>query len=369
MSQWICGLSLLLSLAACDRRELTYVYHPYCDMKIRMDWSDLGELPSGMSLYAYPEDGSAPHLLLTNEVNEAELSLRSGRYHLVAFNQSVDEFGSLFFQGMDKFGTAEADVQEKTFSWLTSKSSTNHTVCDPEPFASTYMELDVTDDMVEHSQTIYALKLEGANLRSDSSFTYLMKPIRHNWTGNIEVYIQGIQNIKSVRGYLTGLAEGSLLSTHTNTANMVTHVMEDWTIKRDSSNYTTGRVTTEFQTFGLPGAKGITKARDAKANRLYLSFLLVDNKTIVNYIFDVGDRIEELEEHLVLNLRIGVKVNPDDPDKPGPDDPDKPDDPDEPSNPDKPIVVPDVKPEGGSSSGFDVTVDDWGEEEFIDIDL
>ena len=34
-----------------------------------------------------------------------------------------------------------------------------------------------------------------------------------------------------------------------------------------------------------------------------------------------------------------------------------------------PTPLPDVKPEGGSSGGFDATVDDWGEEEEIDVNM
>ena len=89
--------------------------------------------------------------------------------------------------------------------------------------------------------------------------------------------------------------------------------------------------------FGLPDNHKATP----QENTLNLSLLLVDNKTILDYTFHVGDQfVEDQEEHLTLHLEIDLG---------------------------KPL--PDVKPEGGQGGGFDATVDDWGEEIEHDVEL
>ena len=65
------------------------------------------------------------------------------------------------------------------------------------------------------------------------------------------------------------------------------------------------------------------------------------NKTIVDFPFEVGHEFEKDKDgKLVLYLEL-----------------------------DLPDPLPDVKPEGGSSSGFDATVEDWGDEIEHEIEM
>ena len=76
-------------------------------------------------------------------------------------------------------------------------------------------------------------------------------------------------------------------------------------------------------------------------NIFNLSLLLVDNKTILDYKFEVGHDFEEDDTaHLTLHLEIDLG------------DP-----------------LPDVKPEGGEGGGFDASVSDWGEEIEHEVEL
>jgi hypothetical protein len=83
----------------------------------------------------------------------------------------------------------------------------------------------------------------------------------------------------------------------------------------------------------------------AEENNFILDVLLVDNKTILQFPFQVGDAfVKQTGTDETHELSINLEIYMDSP-------------------------LPDVKPEGGSGSGFDATVDDWGPEENVDINM
>ena len=80
-------------------------------------------------------------------------------------------------------------------------------------------------------------------------------------------------------------------------------------------------------------------------NYLNLSILLIDGATIIDFPFAIGDQFRyEMDAEANLELSLVLDITIDDP-------------------------LPDVQPEGGSSGGFDATVDDWGDEEEVDIPM
>ena len=96
-------------------------------------------------------------------------------------------------------------------------------------------------------------------------------------------------------------------------------------------------VNDKFYCFGLPD----DHAALSDENILHLELLLVDNETILKFDIPVGDLIVEVDpENLILCLELDLGY-----------------------------TLPDVKPEGGAEGGFDVTVEDWGEEEEYDVPL
>jgi len=71
-------------------------------------------------VYCYPRDNShPPYLYKTNDLSGVMVSLPVGTYDIMVFNQSVDEFGSLRFEGMDKYSTASAVLENKETKWCT----------------------------------------------------------------------------------------------------------------------------------------------------------------------------------------------------------------------------------------------------------
>jgi len=239
---------------------------------------------------------------------------------------------------MNHLGTASCILEEKIFSWLGRSSEVGRTVYEPEEIV-----VGRTDNF--HVRSMSERKVITKAEESIETDSVMVRSKRMVMTGNVAVRVKGLQNIKSVRSYLTGMAGGAYLATRSATDTVATHVLESWSIVRDETDVTTGYITTSFSCLGLP--EQYVEDPEKVNNKLQLQLLLVDEETVMNYSFLVGDRIEEIEEELTVNLAIGIGTEPGD----------------------TAIVVPDVKPKASTQTGFDVNLDDWEEGESVVVPI
>ena len=318
----LCGLLIIL-LTSC-------IYDDYsgCPQKsdrkmvrVNVDWHLFDkEVPTGMTVMVFPWSGGAPHTVLTNEITHADFSLEPGRYRILVFNQSTTEFGTLDFLGMDSYETARAVVQHTTSRWY-SRGDDELIGVEPEWLASDKLdEFDVSDDFSE-------VTLTPKNVLSQIQ---------------VSVKVPGIKNLRYVRGSLTGISEGFLLGQGKPLLSKVTYLLESWTKSVDENEATLGTLRASVKCFGLPE----TASPDAENNQLSLSALLIDNKTQVDHQFAVGDKFKKDENSSELGYTVSLHVDVQ-----------------------MPQPLPEVKPSEGSSGGFDVTIQDWGKPEDIDIEL
>ncbi len=89
-----CSLALLLlvlvaAVTSCHRRPLEDEFEEgeYAEILLQTDWKLLDEKPTGISAYFFPEDGSSPTQLMSNNIWENTVRLRRGRYKVLVFNQ------------------------------------------------------------------------------------------------------------------------------------------------------------------------------------------------------------------------------------------------------------------------------------------
>ena len=290
-------------------------------VRINVDWHLFDkEVPTGMTVMVFPWSGGAPQTVLTNEITHADFSLEPGKYRILVFNQSTTEFGTLDFLGMDSYETARAVVQHATSSWY-SRGDNELIGVEPEWLASDKLdEFDVSDDFSE-------VTLTPKNVLSQIQ---------------VSVKVPGIKNLRYVRGSLTGISEGFLLGQGKPLLSKVTYLLESWTKSVDENEATLGTLKASVKCFGLPE----TVSPDAENNQLSLSALLIDNKTQVDHQFAVGDKFKKDENSSELGYTVSLHVDVQ-----------------------MPQPLPEVKPSEGSSSGFDVTIQDWDKPEDIDIEL
>lgn len=135
--------------------------------------------------------------------------------------------------------------------------------------------------------------------------------------------VKGVNNIRSAVGLLDGVSEGVRLSTGLPTSGTVTQQFTMDDITYDEGSPFNGTLSGIFNAFGFDSEQSHT---------LTLKILLVDNKTVVEQTFNVFAR-NETDEDGTLTFYIEIVTD----------------------------RLPDVKPEGDPDSGFDATVDEWGD--------
>ena len=341
---------LLLFVVSCQHDELCY-HHPHdASLRIDVDWSKfVEEVPTGMSVIVYPQGEGAgqPVTQLTNTTTHAIFALPAGRYHTLVYNQSPSEYGSISFRGMDKFETAEVYANTTDSRWYVTRGDEGgRVVTEPEWFGTDYQEdMIVTPEMVEQTAQENLSQVVYSRGRVENSTPIgLLTPLNIVYTITVRVHIEGIYNLRSARASLSGLAEGFWLGKGKTTTNKVTQLLEEWKLTIDPADPTRGTIEAKITCFGLPdGHQGLPEE-----NELMLSLLLVDNKTKLDFPFFVGDNFEaHIEEdiHLTQSLALQVDIT-------------------------IPNRLPDVKPEGSTGGGgFEAKVEDWGEEQQIEIPM
>lgn len=107
---WVFYNFTFFMLVACSHRE--QVYSLETEIMISADWSRSGlnekEQDYGATTVFYPTDGSSPLMVLMGDRTYKTVYLKEGRYDVVLFNRSFDDFGNLGFRGEDAYRTLEA---------------------------------------------------------------------------------------------------------------------------------------------------------------------------------------------------------------------------------------------------------------------
>lgn len=325
-------IAVTAALTSCTHKELCLSHHHTARVRIRTDWSEFTvEKPTGMSVHVYGEDGEEMRRALSNNTAFVDMELVPGFYDVMVFNQSPSEFGTIRFEKLDSRKDAAAMGELTKSLWF--KADEEPVISEPEWFGTEIREgLEVSSVMMQASPQIR--KTRSSDF-PEANTLVTMVPRSIIYTISVTVKIRGIYNLKAARASLSGLAAGYKLGEGHQTEATATELMETWTMTREASDPTIGYVHTEITSFGLPWRHSGTK----EDNVLSLSLLLVDNKTKIDCTFQCGDSfVEDKENGMKLNIYKEA---------------------------DK--ALPDVKPEGGSSGGFDAKVDDWGDEEIIDI--
>ncbi len=352
-------LSAMLLLLSCERRELTYDYQPTVAIVVNTDWSDMSTTPSGMSVYCYPEDGSDPIVVITNNISYATVDLPMGVYKILVFNQIPSDFGTLSFDGLDSYETAAIYSVPSSSTSSISKTGAE-TVRDPEEVAAaTYLDLEVTEDAINESIYARTLSTKAEDLIYKNIYVTPKVVIK---TTRVKIRISGIYNFYSADAQLYGMATGYNFSQEKSHTDMVTHSLQSWTSTTYEEDYREGEISINFTCFGLPGQTASSVVADYAdwEGVIDVDILLVDQSTIISESIPLNDKItatstDDTKADVDTETTMDVSVDIDISTGYGLDDDDDA------------VELPDVEPVGGSSSGFDATVDDWGTSEDFDV--
>lgn len=301
----ICGALF----AACDRRELTYSNEP--EIIITADWSKAGlgehEAQYGATAVFYPAEGGAPATVLMGDRDRKTARLKKGRYHVVLFNRSFDDFGSIAFRGMEAHHTLEAYAKNAQSKGVDGgKVATD---C-PDGLAAACVE---------------NFEVNGRSCRLNFTPQKLTREI------TATIHIKGLNNIRTATCSLGGVSESVFLASGKPSERTMVQQFELGNPVYLPGSQTEGTLSATFSVFGFD---------ENFAHDMHFKALLVDGKTeFEETLENMKVNVEEDGEGLV-HITIEVACTE---------------------------TIPTVRPEG--SSGMDADVDGWEEEENKDIDI
>jgi hypothetical protein len=354
--QSLLPLLMLLMLTACNRRPIEVIVERDTHVRINVDWTThFGERPSGMTVRLYPADGSSPITNVTNDVDGIDVGLTAGTYYLLVFNQTEDEFGSMTFADMSSYTGATALSARATLHGNSTWDQGVSYYADPEAIGVAVDTITITDDMVEEGISFERYK-KGmtTNHYYEGTTTYTFDEVALPMTSrlNVTVHVKGIGNMRSVAGYITGMANGFTLYSGQRLNTTCVLPLDTWKGAYEDKEANTGVITTSTATFGLPYDKVVLANREPKDNRIVLYFTLVDGSTRT-YSYDVAryihyrhiDETLPLRDRYAMSLELDLVLQ-----APLIDEPD----------------LPDVKPDE-KGDGFDAEVAPWEDGGTIDV--
>ena len=339
--------------ASCERRPLEYISSLTVRVIVKCIWEvnayPEGERPTGITLYIF-KDGTFYNSVTTSNVDSCEVMLEKGHYAMYMISQSVDEYGTMEFEDMTNFTRARSVLEAGTADWAT-RGPDEIVVQDPEVLmAGVAQEFDVTEEMAVEYQKTYKTWTDKKNQNADAQeissleeqvkYLTVRVPITpYNVVSQfwVTIYVGNADMLQSMRASVTGMARTFDLTLDVTDIEQATQVIRYWSLDMDDQPQHIGHVDGIITTFGLPEDQTPSTMRDSTLN---VSALLVDNKTVADYVFNVGDKIQELEPNpgyrKLYRLIFGSMADP-------------------------AIVLPDVIPVE-SGGGFTANVTDWEDE-------
>ena len=368
----IAAAIVLMAAFACQRRPLETLEGATSRVIVKCIWEvsvyPEGIKPDGVSFYFF-RNGSYYSSLTTSSVDSCEVSLPVGRYKMYMISQSPEEYWRESFQNMTSFDEVSTSLTETTVRWVT-RSDDEAVVENPDKLicAGVSEEFEITQEMTEEYQYYYTTwkNIRARNGHSttkagdgtiDPEEAYYAERIQY-YTIRIPVYPKNIVSqlwvtiyagnvgaLQSMRASNSGMARTWELTREITASDRAIQLINSnqWTLTYDDRPLGIGHLDGIITTFGLPDGEQPSAARDSTLN---VSALLVDNATVANYSFNVGDKMQVFEPNPgyrnLYRLVFGSAEEPI-------------------------ITFPDVTPESGG--GFIGSVEDWEEEIEVEMRL
>lgn len=338
----LCGLTILpifvWMLSSCERRDLTY--YEVSEINLYVDWSQSGldseEGRYGATAVFYPTDGGEPSVFPMGERSAETIRLTEGVYNVILFNRSFNDFGNISFRGTDRYETLEAYARKmETRVDEITRQETRTIIGSPDELAVATMEgLTVTEDMLgNYSKTPYGRTSRNAGEEpADDLYTLRLTPKKLTREVVAVLHITGLNNIRSAKCRLDGVSESVFLASGRYSGHTVTQEFIPSNPEFTPGSPFDGTLTGTFEVFG---------SNLAGNHNLRLEALLVDGETTFTGNYDDAKVTEKDNGEGAITIHVEVTTD----------------------------KIPDVKPEDGSDSGFDVDVDGWGNDINTDIPI
>ena len=298
-----------LTAFACERRTL--VYHLEAEVEIRVDWStsglDKSEASYGATALFYPEEGGAPRVVLMGNRDYEKTRLPVGRYNVIVFNRSFDDFSATAFRGMESYQTFEAYFKPgRTRAGGSSPEKS-------EKLAATGIKgFEVTENGLAGPGS----KAGGLELT----------PQKRMEEVNIALHLEGLNNIRSASARIDRVYGSIRMADGQFPKETSSCDFDLQSPTYDAGSTTNGKMAGRICVFGIP---------KEEVHTIHIEALLADGKTVYrgeiqNVTLVEQGGTEDGEETMVVEASFPEKV-------------------------------PDVVPEGNTGSGIGANVNGWGD--------
>lgn len=342
---------------SCDRYDIELYYTGKANVRVNMDWQTrFGERPTGMTIMLAKDGDAITFTDITNDVDYYDLELEPGEYKMLVFNRTAGEFGSMGFTKLNSFTEAYAyaqKLQQTTSFWDVNVSYMR----EPEHIGCAVDTFTVLPEMTDGNFRFVDWREKAADERHTLELNELVEPMTTELF--IRVKIIGYKYMASVVGNISGMANGFLLTQAWRRSETSYHYLDNWS-KYASPEETTedisvGYITTTVSTFGLPHGREMLSQRLPDHSVLSLCFTLIDGTQHI-FRYPVGDKIEyrvaelngyfsKVDVTLDLDLEIITPFYSDN------------------EVPNLPYAQP------SGTGAFDAEVQNWGDDEIIDVPM
>lgn len=320
---------LCLIFSSCDTRWKIYdKFEVWVHVKI--DWSNLSQRPNGTTIAFFPQTRTdlKPIFLITNSINDS-IRLPEDTYSILVFNETLTGHDNLAFKGTTRYETFEAYIKPIT-------TKVDYYIPEGEYLVASPSVLAI--DRLEN------FRVTQAAILSKAKITLNFKPQKVLSSTILKVHIKGMNNVakKGSMASISGLANGMNLSTGKLSTTPVTQVFTLNSKLFESGSTTNGTMSGSFICFGM------VEQGTGIQNTVSLYFRLRNETDLDRIERNVTGRIEIIEEelHTIYKVEIGLEAPQD-----------------------AIIVLPNVPDTEKPGAGFDADVNDWGDEEVVDVPL
>jgi len=355
----------MLLLPSCNRYELELYYDGKADIEITYDWlSQYGEKPEGMTLMLANNGDSMRIYPPTHNVDKTtDLRLGAGHYLLTVMNKSFGEYSTVNFYNRNSHQNISAKSKTYYIQGNSQWDSGRTYLEEPEKMGVAVDTFDVST--VIDSLIFYDYRDQASPDTIHVRRHEVIQPM--TTTLYVRVMVRGFSYMRSMEGYITGMADGFYLSQRWRTKEVGTLKLANWSQdveytkkqrsqRSEDADRNVGWMVCSVETFGLPHGRELLKDRTPESNYIKLHFTLLDGRTIdfdynvgkdIRYVGDDGtmQAFYQTDVALELNLIIDAPFY----------------------NEDEVPLLPYSQPEG--SGQFDAEVQDWGDDENIDIPM
>ena len=355
-----CFALVVLACLSCQRDPLELYYNGQADVHITYDWeSKFGQKPDGMTLMLAHDGDSITFTDISHNVDESTLRLRSGEYRLMVMNNTFGEYSKVSFQNRKSY--EKMLVKLKTY-YVESENLWDN--------GRTYLEqpekIGVGLDTFKIKTSVDSLIFYDYRETAHPDTVHLERHVviyPMSTTLKVRVKVRGINYMRSMEGYITGMADGFYLNQGWRTSEVGTIKLEGWEPESRSNTRadgdeeeSVGWMTCNAETFGLPHGRELLKDRVPESNYIMLHFTLLDGRTCdfayrvgkqIRYTGDDGTMTSFLQTDVSLELNLDI-------DTPYYDNDEVP-------------IMPYSQPEG--SGQFDAEVQPWGDDVDVDVPM